>query len=550
MDELGRRPAKAHRIAVIGGGFTGAAFVIHAARLIPRSLEIDLIEPSAALGRGLAYSAIDPLHRINVPSSRMSLFADRPADATDWLFRNGTLPGDGSSTDEAGHHYVSRSDFGAYVANTLEETLTAADGRVRLRRHRTLATGLRRTDDGWSLALSSDDTIEADRVALCFGHAAASLPCPVSVEASADPRFVPNPWQANGLSTIEADAAVLLVGTGLTMADVAVSLLSRGHRGRITAVSRRGLLARPQGVFAEDTNFLEGLATPTTALELLRLVRRRARASIASGSGWHQAIDALRYNLPQIWRLMPEVECRRIARRLLPFWDVHRFRVAPAVHSVLERAIGDGRLAIEKAGIASIDVEGDTLAAALRRPGGLLERRRFQGIVLCIGPERDPTRIPLVGALLAAGSRAVGRRRAGSRCRCRQPSGLSRRDDRSEFARLRSDDPRRLWRNDRGAGHRAPCRTRRRSHGVWSRLRHRLYGAQGERSPAGRARAANEAAQPNAPDPRPRKEAWLEARAQFNAGLDLSDDRTISTGDPRQLARGLQGQSKSRSRQP
>jgi FAD-NAD(P)-binding protein len=155
MDELGRRPAKAHRIAVIGGGFTGAAFVIHAARLIPRSLEIDLIEPSAALGRGLAYSAIDPLHRINVPSSRMSLFADRPADATDWLFRNGTLPGDGSSTDEAGHHYVSRSDFGAYVANTLEETLTAADGRVRLRRHRTLATGLRRTDDGWSLAACS-----------------------------------------------------------------------------------------------------------------------------------------------------------------------------------------------------------------------------------------------------------------------------------------------------------------------------------------------------------------------------------------------------------
>jgi hypothetical protein len=285
MDELGRRPAKAHRIAVIGGGFTGAAFVIHAARLIPRSLEIDLIEPSAALGRGLAYSAIDPLHRINVPSSRMSLFADRPADATDWLFRNGILPGDGSSTDEAGHHYVSRSDFGAYVASTLEETLTAADGRVRLRRHRTFATGLRRTGDGWSMALSTDGTIEGDRVALCFGHAPPSLPCPVSIEAAADPRFVANPWRADGLSTIELDAAVLLVGTGLTMADVAVSLLSRGHRATITAVSRRGLLARPQGVFADDANFLEGIAAPTTALELLRLVRRRVRASIASAVG-------------------------------------------------------------------------------------------------------------------------------------------------------------------------------------------------------------------------------------------------------------------------
>jgi uncharacterized NAD(P)/FAD-binding protein YdhS len=187
------------------------------------------------------------------------------------------------------------------------------------------------------------------------------------------------------------------------MADVAVSLLSRGHRATITAVSRRGLLARPQGVFADDANFLEGIAAPTTALELLRLVRRRVRASIASGSGWHPAIDALRYNLPQIWRAMPEVERRRIARRLLPFWDVHRFRVAPAVHSVLERAICDGRLVVEKAGVTSIGVERSALMAVLRRPGGRLERRRFQGIVLCIGPERDPTRIPLVGALLAAG---------------------------------------------------------------------------------------------------------------------------------------------------
>jgi uncharacterized NAD(P)/FAD-binding protein YdhS len=87
----------------------------------------------------------------------------------------------------------------------------------------------------------------------------------------------------------------------------------------------------------------------------------------------------------------------------LPFWDVHRFRVAPPVHSVLERAIVDGRLVVEKAGVAAVDVEGHALSAALRRPGGMLERRRFHGVVFCIGPERDLTRIPLVGALLAAG---------------------------------------------------------------------------------------------------------------------------------------------------
>jgi hypothetical protein len=90
-----------------------------------------------------------------------------------------------------------------------------------------------------------------------------------------------------------------------------------------------GLMAQSESLFADNVSFLDGVASPTTSLEPLRLVRRRARASIAGGSGRRPAIDALRYSLPQIWRLLAEVERRRIMRRLLPFWDVRRFRVAP-----------------------------------------------------------------------------------------------------------------------------------------------------------------------------------------------------------------------------
>jgi Lrp/AsnC family transcriptional regulator len=35
---------------------------------------------------------------------------------------------------------------------------------------------------------------------------------------------------------------VLLIGTGLTMVDTGISLLDRGHTGKIHALSRRGLL--------------------------------------------------------------------------------------------------------------------------------------------------------------------------------------------------------------------------------------------------------------------------------------------------------------------
>jgi uncharacterized NAD(P)/FAD-binding protein YdhS len=58
---------------------------------------------------------------------------------------------------------------------------------------------------------------------------------------------------------------------------------------------------------------------------------------------------------------------------------------------------------VEKAGVAAIDVEGDALVARLRRSGGALEERRFEAIVLCVGPDRNLTHNPLVRALFEAG---------------------------------------------------------------------------------------------------------------------------------------------------
>lgn len=392
------RPA---RLAVLGGGLTGAALAIHALRASEGRLAIDVVEPAAELGRGTAYGTTDPVHRINVPSRRMSLFGDDPEHLTRWLFAHGVLP-DPASTDARGHHYVARAAFGDYVADVLAETVAATGPRVAFRHRRARAVAVTAAGDGWTVGLSDGPSLEVDGVALCCGHAAPVLPCRVNDAVLRHPGFVRNPWVSEAFESIGLRDAVLLVGTGLTMADAVASLVRTGHRGPVTAISRRRLLARPQGRFLDGFDAFADAPPPTTALGLLRLVRRRVR-DLEADVGWQPVVDALRLRLLPIWTGLPPEEQRRVVRRLLPFWDVHRFRAAPQPYALMDAQRLAGLLAVERAGLVGLAAEDGRLVATLRRPGGTTERRAFDAVVLCTGPGNPLDTDPLAGGLVAAG---------------------------------------------------------------------------------------------------------------------------------------------------
>jgi uncharacterized NAD(P)/FAD-binding protein YdhS len=392
---------QAIRLAIIGGGYTGAALIVHALRAASRPLDIHIIEPEAEVGRGIAYGATDPAHRINVPSDKMSLFGEDPGHLTRWLEDNRWLP-DEASIDAQGHHYVARSRFAAYVKDVLKQTLEAPKSDARWTRHRARTVAVHRDGAGWIVELSTGERLSVDKVALCVGHSKPIPPCPISAEVSHHAGFIVNPWASGAMSGVGPGQNVLIVGTGLTMADVVATLSEAGHQAPVTAISRRGLTPRPHGLFLDDLDILGAEAAPKTALGLLRLARRRTR-EFEDSVGWQPVIDALRFKLRQIWPALPPQEQRRVARRLLPFWEVHRFRIAPQIHDLVERWRQQGRLVVEKAGLASLEVAEGKLIATLQRRDGAQGKRAFDAVTLCTGPGKALERDPLVAQLLRDG---------------------------------------------------------------------------------------------------------------------------------------------------
>ena len=387
------------RLAIVGGGLTGAALAIHAARSASGPLDITVVDPADDLGRGAAYGTVDPVHRINVPSHRMSLFGEAPDHFTAWLFARRILP-DAASTDARGEHYVARAAFGTYVAEMLADASAIPDVAVRHRRAR--ARAVLPAGTGWRVALDDGETLEADGVALCPGHPAPALPCPVSPAALAHPGFVGHPWRPGAVAGIGRDASVLVVGTGLSMLDVVASLERIGHRGSVLAVSRRGLLARPQGAFPGGYDPFADSPLPRTARDLVGTLRR-GLAARGAGVGWQEVVDAFRFRLRPFWAALPPAEQRRVARRLLPFWEVHRFRAAPQPFALAEAWREGGRLTVLRAAVAGLDAVAGRLVAALVPTGGAAERRAFDAVVLCTGPGNALRTDPLVADLVARG---------------------------------------------------------------------------------------------------------------------------------------------------
>lgn len=387
------------RIAIVGAGFTGSLCAVHLLRRLPPGSRVSLLDRTGRFGPGLAYGTANAEHLLNVRAANMSAFPNAPGDFVMWLWRRGLPDQPGGGVPPSGHAFVARGVYGRYVSETLEEASTEAERRgVLLEPLGFDVIDLWEDADGVRLRLSGGTVLSADAAVLCVGNFPPELPVAEGTVPDS-PRVIRDPWDQAALDRIGAEDAVLVIGTGLTMADMLLALDERGHRGPVVALSRRGLMPTVHAPTVPGRMDLD--AAPRTARGLLRWVR----GAVRHGQDWRAVVDALRPATARIWRALPMAERRRFLRHVRPYWEVHRHRLAPEVDACLRAARASGRLTVRAGRILALDADGHGVRLTVRNRGGIVDRIDAGWLINCSGPQADYARVrdPLVRRLLDRG---------------------------------------------------------------------------------------------------------------------------------------------------
>ena len=375
-------------VVVVGAGFSGVA----AAAAIVRSkrASVTLIGRDG-FGPGLAYGTKDPSHLLNVRASNMSGRADKADDFALWLH---------SKTGAAPTAFATRGRYGQYAQTMLKRAQRAAMFSGGLKLLRGEAVSCRAGSGWWNVELGSGKSIEASGVVLALGNQPISNP---TVFDDADVPMI-DPWDAKALQRI-GKGDVLLLGAGLTMIDVALSLAARPRTQTIYALSRRGQTPRvhldpPRGPPSTP------LHLPSNLSDALHEFRREVRAMAERGEPWQLAVDRMRGVTPALWRGLSIDQQRRFLRHLRVWWDVHRHRAAPEIFSRAHELQSAGKLRVLAGEVVSVEKKGRLFEIYHRQRGSLVRHRiEVAAVVNCTGANLDLTRSsdPLIQQMITEG---------------------------------------------------------------------------------------------------------------------------------------------------
>ena len=315
-------------IIIVGGGASGVVLAAHLLKSANPDLRVTLIEKRPHFGQGMAYSTLLSAHVLNVAATGMSAYADDPGNFWRWLLDRGL------ATQEQAPVYAPRSLYARYLKELLDEleARESETGRLRLIREESLS--IAPNASGVEVTLANGTSVVAHLAVLATGHdeePGAGQGHAIRMGSEAD-------------TALDPDSRVMVLGTGLSMADAFLALEQRGHRGEIVALSRRGLLPSPHRKGKPIKLDVADIPLGTQLSYFVGWFRDLVRENQKAGIDWRDVVDGLRPFNQKIWQNWPSSAKRRFVEHTKAWWDIHRHRMAPEVYARVTEAVQKGRI--------------------------------------------------------------------------------------------------------------------------------------------------------------------------------------------------------------
>jgi uncharacterized NAD(P)/FAD-binding protein YdhS len=332
-----------HPVIIVGGGAAGVWMAVWLAH--GGLKDIIIVEPRADLGRGLAYSASDARHLLNVTVSKMDSHLVPGIEGFGaWLAGRGL---------EAPEGYHPRSHFGDYM----EHVVARLRGRCDLDHRRHKAIELSRKADSFVVGLDDGSSIRARHVVVAVGNLkprrlALGLP---------HARIVEDPWNLTRESIGTARDA-LVAGTGLTAIDAVISLIAANPDMRITLAANRPFTPPPD-IGTDSWPGADALkSAPPSALwrEVVRELRRQP-----DDAAWIRVIEGVKGQAQRLWQGWTTAQRASFIRHGLRHWLHHRHRAPPPAHRLMQRLLDSGQATLRQGRVSDIWIAGDRIDAVI-----------------------------------------------------------------------------------------------------------------------------------------------------------------------------------------
>ncbi len=379
-------------IAIIGGGISGTLVVLNLLKQSQTPISILWFDERNSFCKGLAYSTTDNAHLLNVRASNMSVFVDEPEHFVMWLVRHNLPYG---ATD-----FVPRFIYGDYVLSTFNE-LSSSNHKVTIKQFDEEVKSIRKTGDKY--LVSSIQTQQVQKVVLGFGNFLPAHPQSISKEFIMSEAYYQNAFSQKLFQNCNHYQSITIIGSGLTMVDVVLSLNKHNYHGGIIVISPHGYLpqAHSENPLPAVTLFINQ-HQHYTLLQLLSLVNKQLKLAKANQLSIHSVIDSLRPHVQRLWINLPLNEKKQFLRHLRHKWGVARHRAPSQSITVINELQKTTCLTVLKGRISDISLTKEGFNMQYLTKDSQKNSFETQLIINCTGPESNFEKmdIPLIKQLL------------------------------------------------------------------------------------------------------------------------------------------------------